>query len=87
MVALTKINYNTIALLIIIFITIFRTVKYNQLSYHPHLRQYFGINIQQTMILAMITAVSIGAAIKNLFAMELHMITHLMLYLAPFSMR
>ena len=32
MVALTKINSNRIALLIIIFITIFRTVKYNQLS-------------------------------------------------------
>ena len=58
MVAFTKINSNIIALLIIIFITIFRTVKYNQLSYMMYtyfyrIEEINKINIEIFVIICM----------------------------------
>ena len=56
MVALTKISSNIIAPLIIIFITIFRTVKYNQLSYmmYTYFNRIEGINKINTELFVII---------------------------------
>ena len=94
MVAFTKINSNIIALLIIIFITIFRTVKYNQLSYmmYTYFYRIEGINKINIEIFVIICMDRISRIIDHTFSLSFfplikhcyqagkHMIFYLVLY-------
>ena len=72
MAALTKINSNIISLLIIIFITIFRTVKYNQLSYMmcTYFYRIEGINKINIEIFVIICMDRINRIIVYMFSLS-----------------
>ena len=72
MVVLAKINSNVTALLIFIFITIFRTVKYNQLSHMMYISFYKieGINKINIEIFVIIYMDRISRIIDHTFSLS-----------------